>query len=212
MGRRKRKKAEYRKKKTVPKVFQCPKCGHRTIKMKKGSKTDTSATLVCGFCRLEKRVSFNEIFEPVDAYGELIDLYYTDQELDRLTRMVDKYAQLEQYTLLAPTYAHLAYIHRINETQAKWRYEESSDPAEEQLMLDHRAKADEYKRLEIALAEEIQLGLKQDRELDDDVYEEAIISVTGLGEEGSEVEGSGIKPKRGVPLEDVLDDLGFLEF
>ena len=90
MGRRKRKKVVYRRVRSLPKVFTCPKCGHKTIKTRKIKDNPDMMEVVCGHCDVSQRVDKNSLTEPVDAFAEFIDIYYKDQEYARLTNREEK--------------------------------------------------------------------------------------------------------------------------
>jgi transcription elongation factor Elf1 len=55
MGRRKRKQQSYKRVKTVPKIFTCPNCGEKSIKVENLRKS-VIATVKCGHCGLTKEV------------------------------------------------------------------------------------------------------------------------------------------------------------
>ena len=124
MGRRKRKKITYRAVKTIPRVFLCPNCGERTIKVKMKYKED-KVLVECGHCRHLEEVKKTDITEPVDAYGEFIDIYFKDQEYARLTRREEKLLAKEQYTELTTIYSLLADIAQINVDKALESYEQN---------------------------------------------------------------------------------------
>ena len=75
MGRRKRKQQTYRRVKKLPKIFTCPSCGEKSVKVEKVNKQNGFAKVKCGHCTLEKEVLINSISEPVDAFGDFIDIY-----------------------------------------------------------------------------------------------------------------------------------------
>jgi len=70
MGRRKRKQQTYKRVKKVPKIFTCPNCGEKSVKVENIRKS-AIATVKCGHCGLTKEVLVNSISEPVDAFGDL---------------------------------------------------------------------------------------------------------------------------------------------
>ena len=78
MGRRKRKQQTYKRVKHVPKIFTCPSCGEKSVKVE-NIRRSAIATVKCGYCGLTKDVIVNSISEPVDAFGDFIDIYYADQ-------------------------------------------------------------------------------------------------------------------------------------
>ena len=75
MGGRKRKKVVKRMKKVIPKIFACPNCGEKTLSISI-SRDQGEATIKCGRCNIEDKVSVSRIEEGVDAYGKFIDKYY----------------------------------------------------------------------------------------------------------------------------------------
>ena len=89
MGRRKRKQQSYKRVKKVPKIFNCPSCGEKSVKVVNIKKTPI-ASVKCGHCGLMKDVLINSISEPVDAFGDFIDIFYADQELQRLEKHIEK--------------------------------------------------------------------------------------------------------------------------
>ncbi len=74
MGRRKTKKIVVRPKPKVPTVFNCPACGKKAVKVEI-SKTEKTATVKCGACKMELTIPAHALMEPVDAYGEFVDAF-----------------------------------------------------------------------------------------------------------------------------------------
>ncbi|MFX1531130.1 MAG: hypothetical protein ACFFBC_08460, partial [Promethearchaeota archaeon] len=72
MGRRKRKQVSPKRVKRVPKIFTCPDCGEKSVKVTDIKKKGAFATVKCGNCGLTKEVLVNSISEPVDAFGDFI--------------------------------------------------------------------------------------------------------------------------------------------
>jgi len=77
LGRRRKKyKKPIRKIRKVPKIFQCPNCGARTLTIK-FDKLDLpgykKAIITCGTCGLYHEMQVPELYEPVDVYGRFID-------------------------------------------------------------------------------------------------------------------------------------------
>lgn len=206
MGRRKRKQVKYRPVKSAPKVFTCPSCGHKTMKaqMKKG---DKKALVVCGHCGEQQEVNKTRISEPVDAFGDFIDIYYKDQEFERLSRRKDILEEKQQYTELTLVLSLLHDNAVINAQKAEEEYEKNHDPVD----LDNAEKwqnmAKEFQDREKRLLEQLKMGLIVDAELEDEIYAEE--------EENPYSDDSSItnqKPKKETDLDDLLGDTGFLEF
>ena len=193
MGRRKRKQPTYKRVKKVPKIFTCPNCGEKSVKVENIRKS-AIATVKCGNCGLTKEVIVNSISEPVDAFGDFIDVYYADQELQRLEKRVEKLKKVNEWGELALSYAILSDICRAKAAE-ELESEEGVDMEEVERW---KLKAEKYKKLEKdAIRQldtlELEKGIKTD--------EESLFS---------EVDGSDIKKEK--KIEDIFDDPGFLEF
>ena len=80
MGRRKRRRKIIIRKRTLPKVFTCPRCGLRSVVVKiTASPTGGRvAHVVCGHCGLSKDVPITPIQKEVDAYCKFVDDYYAE--------------------------------------------------------------------------------------------------------------------------------------
>lgn len=150
------------------------------------------ATVKCGNCGLTKDVLVNSISEPVDAFGDFIDVYYADQELQRLERRIKKIKENHEWGELALVYSILS---DLCKTKAAILLEEEDVNLDE--VNDWKMKAEEYKRLEkdtiLKLdTEELERGVRTD--------EESLFAE------------SETKIKKERKIEDIFDDPGFLEF
>ncbi|MFX1358043.1 MAG: hypothetical protein ACFFA8_12270 [Promethearchaeota archaeon] len=193
MGRRKRKQQTYKRVKKVPKIFTCPNCGEKSVKVENIRKS-AIATVKCGHCGLTKDVLVNSISEPVDAFGDFIDIYYADQEIQRLERRIAKLKKDNQWGELALSYSILADLCKAKAAELL----EDSENVDEDEVLRWRSKAEQYKKLEKeALLQletlELEKGIKTD--------EESLFS---------EHDESDIKKER--KINDIFDDPGFLEW
>ncbi|MFX1557938.1 MAG: hypothetical protein ACFFC9_11850 [Promethearchaeota archaeon] len=193
MGRRKRKQQTYKRVKKVPKIFTCPNCGEKSVKVENIRKS-AIATVKCGHCGLTKDVLVNSISEPVDAFGDFIDIYYADQEIQRLERRIAKLKKDNQWGELALSYSILADLCKAKAAELL----EDSENVDEDEVLRWRSKAEQYKKLEKeALLQletlELEKGIKTD--------EESLFS---------EHDESDIKKER--KIDDIFDDPGFLEW
>ncbi len=206
MGRRKRKQQGYKRVKRVPKIFNCPSCGEKSVKVEKTNKSTevpqedgsikevSIATVKCGHCGLTKEVILFSIGEPVDAFGDFIDVFYADQELQRLEKRIEKLQKENEYGELALSYSILS---DLCNAKAMLLTEEPDNFSEEEFQ-SWRAKALTYKNLEKKAikqldAEELERGIKTD---EDSLF--------------SEHEESDMKKERGI--KDIFEDPGFLEF
>ena len=193
MGRRKRKQQSYKRVKKVPKIFNCPSCGEKSVKVVNIRKAPI-ATVKCGHCGLTKDVLVNSISEPVDAFGDFIDIFYADQELQRLEKRIEKLKKENQWGDIGLCYSILSDISKFKAAEAL----EDEDNTDMEAATEWRMKAEDYKRKEKdALlkmeAEELERGIKTD--------EESLFT---------EHEESDTKKEK--KLEDIFSDPGFLEF
>ncbi|MBY8981593.1 MAG: hypothetical protein KGD57_01480, partial [Candidatus Lokiarchaeota archaeon] len=143
---------------------------------------------------LEKEVLINSISEPVDAFGDFIDIYYADTELQRLEKGILKLKENNEWGELALTYSLLSNLCRIKAAQLL-EDEENIDMEE---INDWKIKSEKYKRLEKDVilkleTEELDEGIRTD---EDSLF--------------SEHDESDIRKKRDI--NDVFEDPGFLEF
>ncbi len=79
MGRRRKKyKKVVKRVRRIPKIFQCPNCGSRTLTIRfRKSEVEgmKKAVITCGACGLHYEMNVPEILEAVDVYGKFIDLF-----------------------------------------------------------------------------------------------------------------------------------------
>jgi len=209
MGRRKRKKVVLRAIRVVGKIFNCPNCGHKTMKVNmKYRKTKEGKVLVkCGHCQLEQAVKYTEITEPIDAYGDFIDIWYKDQEYERLTKRVEKLLEKGQFSELANVYTILSDIAQINADKFLEEYEKDKSSEDLEKAEHWKTDADQYTKSSRDIRDKLATGELQDKK-DSEVYdeEEAQPAVDGAQP------AAPVKPKKGVSLDEMLEDKGFLEF
>ena len=146
----------------------------------------------CGNCDLTKEVLINSISEPVDAFGDFIDIFYADQELQRLEKRIKKLIEDHEWGELALGYSILSDLCKV---KAAILLEEEDVNLDE--VNDWKMKSEEYKRLEkdtiLKLdTEELEHGVRTD--------EESLFTE------------SETKIKKERKIEDIFDDPGFLEF
>ncbi|MFX1417399.1 MAG: hypothetical protein ACFE9N_00620 [Promethearchaeota archaeon] len=192
MGRRKRKQVTPKRVKRVPKIFTCPECGEKSVKVTDLKKKGAFATVKCGNCGLTKEVLVNSISEPVDAFGDFIDIYYADQELQRLERRIKKLKEENEWGELALAYSILS---DLCKTKAATLLEEDDVDLDD--VNKWKLRAEEYKQLEkntlLKLdTEELERGVRTD--------EESLFAE------------SDTKIKKERKIDDIFDDPGFLEF
>ena len=192
MGRRKRKQVSPKRVKRVPKIFTCPDCGEKSVKVTNINKKGAFATVKCGNCGLTKEVLVNSISEPVDAFGDFIDVFYADQEIQRLEKRMHKLKEENEWGELALSYSILS---DLCKTKAAILLDEEDVNLEE--VNDWKIKSEHYKKLEkdalLKLeTDELERGVRTD--------EESLFAE------------SDTKIKKERKIEDIFDDPGFLEF
>jgi transcription elongation factor Elf1 len=192
IGRRKRKQVSPKRVKRVPKIFTCPECGEKSVKVTDIKKRGAFATVKCGNCGLEKVVLINSISEPVDAFGDFIDIFYADQELLRIEKRVKKFIVENKWGEVALSYSILSDLCKV---KAAILLDEDDVDLDE--INNWKTKAEEFKRLEkdalLTLdTEELERGVRT--------------------EEESLFAESDTKIKKERKIEDIFDDPGFLEF
>jgi len=74
VGRRKRRRKIVIRKRTLPKVFTCPKCGARSVIVKiRTGPSGRVAYVMCGHCGLSDEIPIGPIHKEVDAYCKFAD-------------------------------------------------------------------------------------------------------------------------------------------
>lgn len=193
MGRRKRKQSGYKRVKRVPKIFTCPECGEKSVKVENLRKS-VFATVKCGHCGISREVLVNSISEPVDAFGDFIDVFYVDQELQRLEKRVHRLVKENEYGELALVYSILS---DLCKAKAATLLEDEDDIDMEEVN-NWKLKSEQYKRLvKDAVLKLDTMELERDIKTDDE-------SLFTAHDE------SDIKKER--KIEDVFSDPGFLEW
>ena len=168
-------------------------CGEKSVKIE-NLRRSAIATVKCGHCGLTKDVIVNSISEPVDAFGDFIDIYYADQELQRLEKRIEKLKKEDEWGELSLSYSILSDICRAKAAEAL----EDDEKVDMDEVNKWKLKAEEYKRLEKdALLQldslELEKGIKTD---DESLF--------------SEHDESDMKKEK--KIDDIFEDPGFLEF
>ena len=209
MGRRKKKKNQkYRPAKVLPKIFKCPRCSHKAFKPKKPKPDDTILTFECGYCKYTESGKRLSIGEAVDAYGDIIDIYYREQEWDRLNEKASRLKESEQYTELANVYSYLSYIANIYYEKTMQEFEKLGIPQLEEEAKNWLFKKEALKAQEKDILVKLKSGELVDKR--DSTIHQIGQEIVTVGENVLVEEPS--KPKKGANLREVLGDLGFLEF
>ena len=77
MGRRKRKVVRLPKR-SLPKIFLCPKCGEDAVKVTMDGK-EVPAIVACGKCGLKAEIQVSLQDQPVDIYCKFTDKFYAKE-------------------------------------------------------------------------------------------------------------------------------------
>ena len=78
MGRRRRKTAPRRPMRSIPTVFNCPKCGRATVRVEL-DRNIGQAEIHCSNCDVQATISITPLTEAVDVYGEFVDMCASNQ-------------------------------------------------------------------------------------------------------------------------------------
>ena len=167
-------------------------CGEKSVKVTDIKKKGAFATVKCGNCDLTKEVLVNSISEPVDAFGDFIDIYYADQELLRLEKRIVSLKEDNEWGDIILSYSILS---DLCKTKAAILLEEDNVNLDE--VNNWKTRSEKYKQLEKdALlkrdTEELARGVRTD--------EESLFAETDT------------KIKKERKIDDIFDDPGFLEF
>lgn len=79
MGRRRRKTTPRRPVRTIPSIFNCPKCGRNAVRVEL-DRTAGQASIHCGNCDTQATMAITPLTEPIDVYGEFVDLCASQTE------------------------------------------------------------------------------------------------------------------------------------
>lgn len=174
--------------------------------MKTKKINENEAIVICGSCGKEQSVSANEITEPVDYFGEFIDIYFAKQEYDRLMKRATRLKEKNQYSELATVYSYLVDICRSNSKEAFKEYEKSKSEEDLDYSRKWEEQSENYRKMSKEIFEKLELKELEDGN-DESIYEDIEDSQFHDGKTSS---SKGVK--RGRTLDEILDDKGFLEF
>jgi len=62
----------------MKKYFSCPECGRKDISVQDMDKS--VATVKCGSCGIERKVPKMSIADPVDVFGDFIDIVHSEKK------------------------------------------------------------------------------------------------------------------------------------
>jgi len=76
VGRRRRRKVVRVVRRSLPKVFVCPRCGGHSIKVTM-DETKLAANIQCSLCGLKGELPASSTTQPVDIYCKFSDMFYS---------------------------------------------------------------------------------------------------------------------------------------
>jgi transcription elongation factor Elf1 len=179
------------------------------MKVNSKYKKEGKTMICCGHCGLEQQVSKNDLTEPVDAYGEFIDIYFKDQEYSRLTKREEILMQKGQYSELANIYSLLEDIAKLNADKFLEEYETYKSPQDLESAEKWKETSEKYHNNSREIRDRLASKDLEDSPMEDAVYEEIEEQPININD-GPQLPST--KPKRKVSLNEMLDDTGFLEF
>ncbi len=190
-----------REKKTV-KI--CPNCGSE-LKVKTISREQRFSTIKCGTCGEEEEVLADNLTEPVDAFGRYIDIFYAEQEYDRLFKLSKILERKGEWLELANVYSYLAYICKVNRQASLKKYEQTQSAEDLNAANQWRQSGEEFKKREKDILEKIELKqLEEGKSLiEDESAAEELKDLEGIVDQDEEEKKKG---------NDIFSDPGFLEF
>jgi len=185
-------------------VKVCPNCGSE-LKTKTISREQRFSTIKCGTCGEEEEVLADNLTEPVDAFGRYIDIFYAEQEYDRLFKLAKILDRKGEWSELANIYSYLAYICKVNRQASLKKYEATQNQDELKAAEQWRQSAEEFKKREKDILEKLELKQLEEGTslLDDESSAEELKELDDLVEQEEQEKKKG---------NDIFTDPGFLEF
>jgi hypothetical protein len=181
------------------------------MKSKINKKNRMEAIVICGSCKKEQKVHANQLTEPVDAYGDFIDIYFSGQEFERLTKRATKLKEKQQYSELASVYSYIADICLANAEEALKEGEKSKSEEDLKQAQLWQGQADSYRKESKELFSKLNIKELSDGLDENEVYENTDEQEFDMDGGDPKKPQSG-KAKKGRTLDDILEDKGFLEF
>jgi len=162
--------------------FLCPNCDSESISI---TNDKLLAKVKCLTCYLSGEIKINrETYSSFDVYGDFIDLYYADEEIQRLERNIEPLKNSEKWRELTHNYSILSYLYSA---KRDCLLKDGNNPGPDEIS-NWNLKSEKYKTLEK------ETRLKIDSKVDDESFKESK------------------RIKKEKKIEDVFDDPGFLEF
>ncbi len=181
----------------------CPNCGSE-LKVKTISREQRFSTIKCGTCGEEEEVLADNLTEPVDAFGRYIDIFYAEQEYDRLFKLSKILDRKGEWSELANVYSYLAYICKVNRQASLKKYEQTQNADDLKAADQWRQSGEEFKKREKDILEKLELKqLEEGKSLMEDESAAEELKDLDLADQEEEEKKKG---------NDIFSDPGFLEF
>ncbi len=162
--------------------FLCPNCNSVSISIKFNK---FLAKAKCLTCSLSLEIKNIKSYSPIDVYGEIMDLYYAAEEIQRLEKDIENLKKLEKWDDLIQTYSILSDLYRV---KGFCLLTDDFIPSADKTSM-WNLKSEEYMRLEK------ETRLKRDSKVDKESPKKIKLAL-----------------KKEKKIEDVFDDPGYLEF
>jgi len=162
--------------------FLCPNCNSVSISI---TFNELLAKVKCLTCSLSGEIKIIKAYRPIDVYGEILDLYYAGEEIQRLEKSIEHLKKLEKWGDLTRIYSILSDLYSA---KGACLLKDDNNPGPDEISK-WNLKSEKYKRLEK------ETRLKRDSKANDESSKESKFTM-----------------KKEKKIEDVFDDPGFLEF
>ena len=162
--------------------FLCPNCNSVSISI---TFNELLAKVKCITCSLSGEIKTIKGYKPIDVYGEILDIYYRDEEIQRLEKSIEDLKRLEKWGDLTRTYSILSDLYSAKGTCL---LKDDNNPSPNEIS-EWNLKSEKYKRLEK------ETRLKRDSIANDESSKESKVTL-----------------KKDKKIEEIFDDPGFLEF
>ncbi len=166
--------------------FLYPKCSSESVTIEI-TFNKLLANVRCSTCSLSGDIKINTVaHNPIDVYGEFIDLYKADEEIPRLEKKIENLKKLEKWAELTHTYSIMSDLYS---KKGACLLKNENNPSPDEIS-NWNLKSEMYKKLEK------EASLKRD-------------SLRASDKSFKDDKGN---IKKGKNIEDIFDDPGFLEF
>ena len=162
--------------------FLCPNCNSVSISI---TFNELLAKVKCLTCSLSGEIKIIKAYRPIDVYGEILDLYYAGEEIQRLEKSIEHLKKLEKWGDLTRTYSILSDLYSA---KGACLLKDDNNPGPDEISK-WNLKFEKYKRLEK------ETRLKRDSKANIESSKESKFTM-----------------KKEKKIEDIFDDPGFLEF